>query len=141
MSKGLWKTNEWWVSHLNYVEEARRELKLPEKVLIHDITLRDGEQQAGVAFEGDEKVKIAKLLDEAGVDRIEAGMPAVSQEDMKAIKAIANEGLKAKVFAFTRCMKSDADLALKCDVDGVVMEIPSSEHLIRYGYNWPLEST
>lgn len=134
-----WKTNSWWVSRLNFLEEVRGEFKLPERVTIHDITLRDGEQQAGVVFRRDEKIEIAKMLDEAGVDRIEAGMPAVSREDMEAVKAIAREGLRAKVFSFARCMKSDVDLALKCEVDGVVMEIPSSEHLIRYGYGWSLK--
>lgn len=134
-----WKTDKWWVSHLNFLDEVKGGLNLPKRVYFHDITLRDGEQQAGVVFRRDEKIEIAKMLDEVGVDRIEAGMPAVSQEDMEAVRAIAREGLRAKVFAFARCMKADVDLALKCEVDGVVMELPSSEHLIRYGYNWPLE--
>jgi isopropylmalate/homocitrate/citramalate synthase len=139
MVEASWKTDNWWVSPLNYVEEVRGSMQLPSKIQIHDITLRDGEQQAGVLFRKEEKIKIAKLLDEAGVDRIEAGFPAVTKEDAEAIKAIAKEGLNAKVFCFTRCMKADVDLALKCDVEGVMMEIPSSEHLIENAYNWPLE--
>lgn len=134
-----WKTNAWWVSHLNFLPEVRKDFKLPEKVFIHDITLRDGEQQAGLTFNKDDKIEIAKMLDELGVHRIEAGMPAVSQEDKEAVKAIANEGLNAKVFCFARCMKRDVDLALECNVDGIAMEIPSSEHLIRYAYGWSLE--
>jgi len=134
-----WKTDNWFVSHYNYSEEARKGLQLPERVQIHDITLRDGEQQAGIIFRKDEKLQIARALDEAGVDRIEAGMPAVSKQEMSAVKAIANDGLSAKVFAFARCMKSDVDLARQCDVDGVMMEIPSSDHLLKYAYGWPQE--
>jgi len=127
------------VSHLNYADEVRSTLKLPEKVEIHDVTLRDGEQQSGIVFRKEDKIEIAKMLDEVGIRRIEAGMPTVSSEDFEAVKSIAHEGLTAKVFSFSRCMRVDVDNALKCGVDGIVMEIPSSEHLIKYGYGWPLE--
>jgi isopropylmalate/homocitrate/citramalate synthase len=90
-------------------------------------------------FNKEDKIRIARKLDELGVHRIEAGMPAVSSEDMEAVKAIAHEGLNARIFCFARCMKRDVDLALDCDVDGIEMEIPSSEHLIKYAYGWPLE--
>jgi isopropylmalate/homocitrate/citramalate synthase len=136
---GRWLTKKWWVSYLNFLEEVRKNYNLPKNVVIHDITLRDGEQQAGVVFNKDDKIKIATMLDELGVQRIEAGMPAVSKEDEEAVKTIAHLGLSADVFCFARCMKRDVDLALKCDVDGVEMEIPSSEHLIKYAYGWPLE--
>jgi len=132
-------SDKWWVSQYNFVDEVRADLRLPEKVTVHDITLRDGEQQAGIVFRKDDKIKIAKMLDEVGVHRIEAGMPGISAEDKEAVKAIAHSGLNAKVFCFCRCMKVDVDLALECDVDGVEMEIPSSEHIIRDGYGWPLE--
>jgi len=112
---------------------------MPRKVIIHDVTLRDGEQQAGVVFDKEDKIKIARMLDELGVHRIEAGMPAVSRDDKEAVKMIAHEGLNAKIFCFSRCMKADVNLALECDVDGVEMEIPSSERIIKYAYGWPLE--
>lgn len=131
-----WICDKWWVSPFNFVDEVRADLKLPNDVIIHDITLRDGEQQAGIVFTKEDKIKIARKLDEVGVHRIEAGMPAVSREDKEAIKAIARDGLNAKIFCFCRCMKTDVDLALECDVDGVEMEIPSSEHLIKYAYGW-----
>jgi isopropylmalate/homocitrate/citramalate synthase len=137
--KKPWLSKKWWVSPLNFVDEVRGELNVPKKVVIHDITLRDGEQQAGLVFNKKDKIRIATMLDELGVHRIEAGMPAVSREDKEAVKAIAHEGLNAEIFCFARCMKQDVDLALECDVDGVEMEIPSSEHIIKYAYNWPLE--
>jgi isopropylmalate/homocitrate/citramalate synthase len=139
MEKGTWETENWFVSPYNYLDDLKGRLKLPEKVTFHDITLRDGEQQAGIIFRKDDKIKIARMLDEVGVSRIEAGMPAVSKEDAKAVKAIAHEGLSAKIFAFARCMKKDVDNALACDVDGVIMEIPSSDHLLKYAYGWTVE--
>ena len=139
MNEGSWQTEKWFVSRYNFLDEVKRGLKLPEKVAIHDITLRDGEQQANIILRKDDKIKIARMLDEVGVSRIEAGMPAVSKDDGEAVKAIAHEGLSAKVFSFARCMKRDVDLALACDVDGVIMEIPSSDHLLKYAYGWTVE--
>jgi isopropylmalate/homocitrate/citramalate synthase len=132
----MFETSSWFVSPYNYVDEVRKKLSLPERVYIHDTTLRDGEQQPNVVFRKDEKVEIAIALDEVGVDFIEAGMPAVSREDFEAIKAIVKQGLKAKVLAFSRCLREDVDLALKADVSGLVMELPSSEHIIKYAYKW-----
>lgn len=130
----------YFVSHYNFADDVLAQLsKMPKKVHVHDVTLRDGEQQAGVVFRKDEKIEIARALDEAGVDRIEAGLPAVSPEDFEAIKHISKLGLQAKVFAFARCLRNDVDLALKCDVQGVVMEIPSSDHLLRRAYKWDEE--
>lgn len=135
----FWKRGFWFVSPYNFANDVRRGFQLPERVLIHDTTLRDGEQQPGIVFRRDDKLRIAIALDEAGVDRIEAGMPAVSQDDLEAVKAIAKQGLRAMVMAFVRCLKSDVDYALKADVPGVVMELPSSTHLIQHAYRWDVD--
>ena len=134
-----WLSKYWFVSSLNFAEEVRRDLTLPERVFVHDTTLRDGEQLAGVVFRRDEKVRVAVALDEAGVDRIEAGMPAVSQEDFEAVREVAKLGLRAKVLAYARCLTRDVDLALRADVSGVVMDLPTSSHLVRYAYRWTEE--
>jgi len=136
------KGDGWFVSHYNYLQEVWNilpKIDIPKRVLIHDVTLRDGEQQAGIVFRKEDKIKIAQTLAEAKVDRIEAGMPTVSEEDFLAVKEIASMRLGPKVFAFARCMTYDAELARKADVDGVVMEIPSSDHLIELGYGWTVE--
>ena len=99
-----WKTDDFFVSPWNYQPEVREGFTPPERVLVHDLTLRDGEQQAGVEFNADQKFRIAEALAEAGVDRIEAGMPAVSPADAEAVKRIASAGLPSRVFAFSRCM-------------------------------------
>lgn len=134
-----WKTDKYFVSPLNYLEEVTKEYKLPKKVKIHDITLRDGEQETGVALRKDDKIRIAEALAEAGIHRIEAGMPAVSKQDADAIREIVKRNLGPEIFGFCRCILDDVKLAADCGVSGVVVEIPSSEHIIKYAYQWPLE--
>lgn len=139
MSDQSWRNDDYFVSPWNYQEEVTSGFAPPARVAVHDVTLRDGEQQAGVVFAADEKVRIAEALAEAGVDRIEAGLPAVSPADMEAVKRIASAGLPSRVFAFSRCMVSDVELALEAGVDGIVMEVPSSRHIIELAYRWPYE--
>ncbi len=134
-----WHTDRWFVSPWNYLDEARQGVKFPPKVKFHDVCLRDGEQQAGVEFTPAEKVRLATMLAEAGVHRIEAGMPAVSPMDAKAITAIVKKNLPAEIFAFSRCMKEDVKRSVDTGVKGIVMEVPSSEHIIEYAYKWTLE--
>jgi isopropylmalate/homocitrate/citramalate synthase len=132
--EGRWFTSPW-----NYLDEAREGLNLPERVYFHDITLRDGEQQAGIALTRDDKVAIARRLADTGVDRIEAGMPIVSPQDEAAIKDIVQLDLGPQVFAFSRCMVDDVKRAKDCGVSGVVIEIPSSGHMLERAYGWPLD--
>ena len=132
--EGRWFTSPW-----NWLEQSRAGLQFPGRVRFHDITLRDGEQQAGIAFTREDKVAIARRLATAGVDRIEAGMPIVSAQDEAAIKEIVEADLGPQIFAFARCMVEDIELAKDCGVHGVVVEIPSSGHIIEKAYGWPLE--
>ncbi len=134
-----WKTENWFVSPWNYLGEVTQSFNPPKKVLIHDVTLRDGEQQAGVIFTKDDKVRIAEKLAEIGVHRIEAGMPAVSPPDEAAIREIVKRNLGPEIFCFTRCMVDDVKRAVDCGVKGIVIEIPASAHLVAEAYRWPLE--
>jgi isopropylmalate/homocitrate/citramalate synthase len=134
-----WQTDDYFVSPWNYQDEVRKEMTPPASVSVHDVTLRDGEQQAGVVFTADEKFRIAEALAEAGVDRIEAGLPAVSPSDFEAVRRIAAAGFPSRIFAFARCMVSDVELALEAGVEGIVMEVPSSRHIIELAYRWPYE--
>ncbi len=124
LEQGPWKSEKWWVSHLNFDPLVVREVHIPKSVKIHDVTLRDGEQTPGVVFRKDEKIQIARKLDEVGVHRIEAGMPVVSDEDLQAVKAIAHAGLSAEIVAFCRLVREDVDAALKCDVPRIICEGP-----------------
>jgi isopropylmalate/homocitrate/citramalate synthase len=134
-----WKTDNWFVSPWNYLEEVTKDFRPPKKVKIHDITLRDGEQQAGVIFTKDDKIRIAEKLAEAGVHRIEAGMPAVSPRDEAALREIVKRNLKSEIFCFCRCVVDDVKRAADCGVKGIVIEIPASAHLVEQAYKWPLE--
>ena len=134
-----WKTHNWFVSQWNYSDEVRKDFKFAKKIKIHDITLRDGEQQTGIIMTKDDKIRIAEGLAEAGVHRIEAGMPIVSPSDAEAIKDIVKRNLGPQIFAFSRCMKEDVQRAIDTGVNGVVMEIPSSQHMVDLAYKWPME--
>jgi len=105
---------------------------------ICDVTLRDGEQAPGVVFSQDEKIEIALMLDEVGVEVVEAGFPSVSDEERKSVKKIANLGLNADVCCLARASLEDVDLAAECDVDVVSVFISVSE-IHRVKYNEPLE--
>lgn len=88
-------------------------------VKILDTTLREGEQTPGVTFSKNERIVIAKLLDEFGVDIIEAGHPKVSADIYQSIKDITRQGLNAEILAHCRALKEDIDAAIQCDVDWV----------------------
>lgn len=103
-----------------------------KKVKVLDTTLRDGEQTPGVSLTPDEKLTVAKALDELGVDVIEAGSAVTSAGEREGIKKIAKEGLSAEVSSFARVMKSDVDLALECGVDSVFLVVPTSDIHLKY---------
>ena len=129
----------WWTSEFNFMEEIRKDFTIPDKVIIHDATLRDGEQTPGVVFRKEEKVALAKALDAIGVDRIEAGMPAVSEEDMDAVKEIVKLDLNAKIMVFSRALPADIDKAAECGAWGVVLEVPCGLPRLRYQFNWSID--
>jgi isopropylmalate/homocitrate/citramalate synthase len=139
MADHPWKTDDYFVSPWNYQAEVTAGYSPPARIVVHDVTLRDGEQQAGIEFTVDEKMRIAEKLAEAGVQRIEAGLPAVSPADAEAVRRIAQAGLPARIFSFSRCMVDDVKRALDTGVEAVVMEIPSSEHIVELAYRWEFE--
>ncbi len=85
-------------------------------VTVLDTTLREGEQTPGVYFDVHIKLAIAELLARAGVDVIEAGHPAVSEEIRRAVTLLAGRGLGPRVGAHARAREGDVDLALQCGV-------------------------
>jgi len=133
------RENEWWVSPYNVAPEVLATYQLPAKVQIHDATLRDGEQTPGVVMSVEEKIEIAQKLDEIGVDRIEAGMPAVSEQDFEAIKRISKLGLNAKIYSFARAITVDIDKALECGCHGVIVEVPIGYPKLKYQFKWTWE--
>ena len=139
MSAEFHVPDKWWVSPFNLVPEVRNTFSLPPRVELHDATLRDGEQTPGVVFSIADKVAIAEKLAEIGVDRIEAGMPAVSDQDFKAIKEITKLGLKSKVYTFVRAMTADIDKSVECGATGVILEIPIGYPKLQWQFKWTWE--
>jgi len=106
---------------------------LPKRVFIWDETLRDGEQTPGVALTIDEKIEIAKKLDEVGTAIVAVGFPAVSDEEKKAVAAIAKEGLtKAVVAAPARAVISDIEACIEAGVKEVPIFIATSDFRLKY---------
>jgi isopropylmalate/homocitrate/citramalate synthase len=138
MRESHFEDGKWWVSPYNFVPEVRQKLKLPPKVEIHDATLRDGEQTPGVVFSVEDKLAIATKLSEVGVERIEAGLPAVSAQDAESIRQISKLGLSSRIFTFARAMKQDIDMALECGAHGVVIEVPIGypKLVTQFGWTW-----
>ncbi len=94
---------------------------------LYDTTLRDGEQTVGVVLDAEQKLEIARLLDELGVDRIEAGFPRVSPDDWEAVKLIAGAGLRAEVWGFSRAVAADLEALVELGVGASVIESPISD--------------
>ena len=115
------------VSEYNFQKEVIDKLKIPKKITIYDSTLRDGEQMPGVRFTSNQKVNIARKLDEIHVPQIEAGFPAVSKNEQHSIKAVVKEGLDSEILVLTRLLRKEVDLALDCDVDMILLFIAYSD--------------
>jgi len=100
-------------------------------IYINDTTLRDGEQAAGVAFGLEEKVAIAKFLDTIGVQELEVGIPAMGQDEAKAIRAISDLGLNAHLLGWNRAVLSDIQASIHCGLKRVHISIPVSDMQIQ----------
>jgi isopropylmalate/homocitrate/citramalate synthase len=97
------------------------------RVGLYDTTLRDGEQTVGVVLDAQEKLAIARLLDGVGIDRIEAGFPRVSADDYEAVRLIADAGLRAEVWGFSRAVPADLEALVDLGVRFSVIESPISD--------------
>ena len=94
---------------------------------LYDTTLRDGEQTVGVVLEPEQKVEIARALSAAGVDRIEAGFPRVSEDDARAISLILKADLEAEVWGFSRAVQADVEALVELGLRASVIESPISD--------------
>ncbi|MCR4943140.1 MAG: homocitrate synthase [Clostridium sp.] len=114
-----------------------------KKIYIVDTTLRDGEQTAGVVFANEEKVAIATMLSDLGVDQLEVGIPTMGGDEKKAIKEIVKKNLKPSIMAWNRPVISDIQESIDCGVDAVAISISVSDiHIknkLRKSREWVLE--
>lgn len=117
---------------------------ISHRVFYDDTTLRDGEQTAGIVFSHDEKLAIAHLLDEMGIDQLEAGIPAMGRDERAFLEELMDAGLHASVLAWCRARETDIDAAAACGVDAVGISVPASDiHLsgkLRKDRVWALDA-
>lgn len=103
----------------------------PKKAIrIIDTTLRDGEQAPGVAFTLKEKLTLVGMLDGAGIDELEVGIPAMGPEACHEIRAMVALGPHCLLTSWCRAMASDIDMAAQCGTDGVHISFPVSPTLL-----------
>ncbi|MDI6654515.1 MAG: homocitrate synthase family protein [Candidatus Hydrothermarchaeota archaeon] len=126
------------VSLYNFEDEVRKGFSFAAPK-INDTTLRDGEQTPGVVFSLEEKIQIARLLDEIGVQQIEAGTPAMSPEETRAVGTIVKEELNASIMGWSRAVQSDIDAVLKTEADAIAISIATSDIHLRYKLNMTRE--
>ncbi|MEM4656921.1 MAG: hypothetical protein QXX77_00695 [Candidatus Methanosuratincola sp.] len=134
-----WMTSKWFVSPFNYDSSIVPKPPDVKKVEFHDVTLRDGEQQAGVVFTKYDKIAIGRSLNRAGVDRIEVGTPGFSSEDREALRALVAASLESRLFSWCRNNRLDISAAKDCESWGVTIEIPASEVMMKGSYSTNLE--
>ncbi|HTT17168.1 MAG TPA: homoaconitate hydratase [Thermoplasmata archaeon] len=105
---------------------------LPEKLVLWDETLRDGEQAPGVRFSPEEKLRIAEVLSDVGVSVINAGIPVVSPEEAKAVRRVAEAGLRAKVLAAARTVPRDVEAVIATGVSHIAIFVAASQVHLQY---------
>ena len=110
----------------------KRSVNFPEKVDIFDTTLRDGEGTPGVNFALEEKVEIAKALDNLGVAVIEAGSPITSEVERRTFKEIVKLQPRAKICGLARVLQEDIEACLECGVDRVHVFVATSDTHLKY---------
>ncbi len=105
-----------------------------DEYIVHDSTLREGEQTPGVIFSIEDKLKIARKLDEVGIQQIEAGFPAASEKQRKCIESLVDLNLDAQLSAFARAKKEDIDLVADTGADGIVLSLSISPYHRKYKF-------
>jgi isopropylmalate/homocitrate/citramalate synthase len=121
-------SQQWWLSPYNTIPEVTAQLtNFPKQVKIYDTTLRDGEQSVGVSIAAEDKVQIAQALADAGVDRIEAGFPASTEEDKHAVTEIVKQVKNAEIWGFSRCVVNDVQACIDTGVKSLVCEMLTSD--------------
>jgi isopropylmalate/homocitrate/citramalate synthase len=113
--------SEFWTGPVN------EPFRFDAEVGFYDTTLRDGEQTVGVVLDPQQKLDVALALADAGVERIEAGFPRVSEDDREAVRLIVASGLRADVWGFARAVRADVEALVELGVRASVVESPVSD--------------
>ena len=131
------ESENWFLCYADFFKEVRSQIPdLPKKISIADCTLRDGEQQAGVVFNREDKVEIAKQLDALGVAEMEVGTPASTESDTLAARDIVKLGLRAKASGLCRAKKEDVDLFADIGLPVANISLPIGDLQRKYKLAW-----
>ena len=121
-----------------------KDLKNGRQIYVVDTTLRDGEQTAGDVFANEEKLAIATILSDLGVDQLEVGIPTMGGDEKNVIKHICSRNLKSDIMAWNRAVISDIQESIDCGVDAVAISISVSDiHIknkLKTSREWVLEN-
>ncbi|MCI4333305.1 MAG: homoaconitate hydratase [Thermoplasmata archaeon] len=116
----------------NYHAATAASRRFAEPIVFWDETLRDGEQMPGVHFSPEEKVRIATVLSDVGVQVIDAGIPVVSPDEAAAVRAVVGAGLRAKILASARTVPGDVDAVIRSGASHIAIFVAASEVHLRY---------
>jgi homocitrate synthase NifV len=123
--------------------EVTMESMKERKIIIDDTTLRDGEQTAGVVFSLEEKKRIARMLDQIGVQELECGIPAMGAEEQASVRALVDMGLSARLITWNRAVVSDIQASIDAGVTAVDLSLSVSDlhiaHKLRKSRDWVRE--
>jgi isopropylmalate/homocitrate/citramalate synthase len=116
----------------NYHAATASARRFADPIVFWDETLRDGEQMPGVHFSPEEKVRIATVLSDVGIQVIDAGIPVVSPDEAAAVKRVVDAGLKAKILASARTVPADVDAVIRSGASHIAVFVAASEVHLRY---------
>ncbi|MFZ3355240.1 MAG: homoaconitate hydratase [Thermoplasmata archaeon] len=116
----------------NYHSATSADRHFADPIVFWDETLRDGEQMPGVHFAPEEKLQIAELLSEIGVDVVNAGIPVVSDEEARAVRLLAEAGLRAKILAAARTVPNDVEAVIRSGATHIAIFVAASQVHLRY---------
>jgi isopropylmalate/homocitrate/citramalate synthase len=133
-----WLTDRWWLSPYNWEDGVRNQFTLPEKVCIHDVTLREVMQSPRACLRPEEKIRIARALDKLGVYSIENGayMSEIEKEVTQELVRMERRGeLKTKVTPLVHWTENDVDIALETGADRVVISQTINPWMVKVFYD------
>ena len=136
-----YESGKYWVSPMNFIPEAMDTSDIQDQVLIHDVSLRDGEQTPGVVFTTQDRIELARVLSELGVDRIEFGMPIASKDIYEAFEEVLKMDLQAEIVSFCRAHPDDLDLTIKLGCKTAIIEHIVNPYILKHVYDLDHKAT
>jgi 2-isopropylmalate synthase len=121
MDEQKWLNDNCWLTEFNWLKEVRKDFELPEKVWIHDCTLREAEQAPGIVLNPEEKIALAKASDKLGVSSLEI-FPVVSPLEREVAKEILKLNLRPVLRCLARWLIHDIDVVLECGAKAIHLE-------------------